>query len=161
MMDISDGKRYADLELSGSDLAILVHADGAAISKSTSKKLYLMFIQCIDLPLRLRRSSWFLQSVWVGHLLPKDREAFLVELTQQLNELRRDSPNFNPITWRDEEGNSQSSSVTVHSVLMDSPERTAISGTKGHTSAQGCIYCEQVPFRKLWYSLLYRANFHF
>jgi hypothetical protein len=35
MTDITDGERYCDMKLGGSDLAILIHGDGAAISKST------------------------------------------------------------------------------------------------------------------------------
>ena len=70
MTDIPHGQRYVNMQLSESDLAVLVHADGAAISKSSKKKMYLIFVQPLDLPLRIRRPLWFLQSAWTGeHLL--------------------------------------------------------------------------------------------
>jgi hypothetical protein len=106
--------------------------------------MYLIFVQCINIPVRLRRPIWFLQSIWVGEYLPKDREVFLVELTKQMQVLHPESDVFQPIEWTDRNGQEQSSAVFIHSVLADSPERAALSGQLAHSAAQGCIYCEQV-----------------
>ncbi|OWA54058.1 hypothetical protein BV898_18480 [Hypsibius exemplaris] len=144
MGDIADGKRYRDMDLQGSDLAVLVHSDGGDLSKSTQKKLYLIFVQCMNVLWRLRRTCWFLQSIWSGLYLPKDREAFFVELTKQLTELQPGSVDYRPISWTDQNGVEQLSSVYPHSLLMDSPERAAVSGHLAHSAKQGCIYCEQV-----------------
>ena len=82
--DVTDGERFRDMILATSDLALLLHSDGAAISRSTSKKLYLIFMQCVNIPLHIRMPLWTLQSVWVGNDLVKDRECFLTEITRQL-----------------------------------------------------------------------------
>jgi hypothetical protein len=142
--DVTDGSRYAEIGLTGSDLAILVHEDGAAISKSSAKKMYLMFVQCLNVPLRLRRPVWLLQSVWVGEFQPKNREAFLVELTQQMNVLQPYFNDYVPAQWTDQDRQNHISAVFIHSVLADSPERAAISDQLGHSESQRCLYCEQV-----------------
>ena len=132
------------VELSPSDLTIMIHANGAALSKSTNKKLYLIFAQCPDVPLRIRRTTWFLQSVWCGAYLPKDREPFLLELTRQMKALQPSGEAFKPVKWTNAMGKEMESAVYIHSALADAPERAALSGQLSHSSKQGCHYCEQV-----------------
>ena len=143
MNDVVDGRRYHEMDVTRKELVIIAHSDGAAISKSTAKKLYVTFVQCINIPLELRLPIWCLQSVWVGEDLPKDRECFLMELSQQLQETQIGHENFLPVEWQDTDGNPVQSSVYVHSYLADSPERTALNGQLSHSAVQGCIYCLQ------------------
>ena len=144
MNDVVDGLRYRKMNLSEEDLVIIAHSDGAAISKSTSKKLYLTYVQVVNIPLHIRMPIWSLQQVWVGEHLPKDRKCFLVEMTKQLTHVQTGNPGFEPIKWTDKNAKEIDSSAYVHSYLADSPERTAINGQLSHSAAQGCIYCLQV-----------------
>ena len=142
--DVKDGARWRNMTLRPNDLVISVHADGAVISKSTTKKMYLVFVHVLNLPPRICQNVWPLFAVWVGDILPSDREAFLLVLTIQLRDLQESSTNFNPVKWTDVDGVIVKSSVYVHSVMSDTPERTAINGQLGHAVSQGCIYCTQV-----------------
>ncbi|OQV24169.1 hypothetical protein BV898_02119 [Hypsibius exemplaris] len=144
MNDVVDGQRFRDMDLGRTDLAILKHYDGGVFSKSTQKKLYLSFVQCANIPLRHRLPTWSLHMVWCGTDLPKDRECFIIEDTKQLKAVQSEHPGYSPVVWTDSTGATVSSSVYVHSVLADSPERSALNGQLGHTAAQGCVYCEQV-----------------
>ncbi|GAV07038.1 hypothetical protein RvY_16926 [Ramazzottius varieornatus] len=143
MYDVRDGDRWKNMRLIGTDLVISVHADSAAISKSTQRKMYLIFIHLLNLPIGLRRNMWPLFLVWVGEALPKDREAFLMELSLQLNALQKGSAGFQPVSWKDMEGRMKESSTYLHSVWSDTPERAAINGQFSHAAAQECIYCTQ------------------
>ena len=92
LRDVHDGERMKQMEVRNQDIIISIHADAAQISKSTDKKMYLMFVQIHNIPVRIRQSVWPLLLVWVGNALPRDREAFTVYLTQQLQIHQRESP---------------------------------------------------------------------
>ena len=115
--DIYDGERCKDMDLSDDNFIISVHGDSAAISKSTNKKVYLMFIRPLNLPSVIRNNLWLLHTLWVGESLPKDRECFLLELSKQLNKLQHGTPNFTPLCYTDSNGKELSSGVLVHSVV--------------------------------------------
>ena len=149
MYDVKDGERWRKMKLEGSDLVISVHADGAAISKSTNRKMYLMFIHLLNMPVGCRQSVWPLFLVWVGEALPKDREAFLMELSLQLKSLQIGSSDFRAVEWTDKDDRLKQSSTYVHSILSDTPERAALNGQFSHSAAQGCIYCTQVSASKI------------
>ena len=102
------------------------------------------FIHVLNFPHRIRANVWPLFAVWVGDILPANREVFLIELTVQLRDLQEGSTNFQPVEWIDEDGLVVKSAVYVHSVMADSPERAALNGQLGRAAAQGCIYCTQV-----------------
>ena len=146
LYDVKDGERWKNMKLKDSDLVISVHADGAAISKSTQRKMYLIFVHLLNLPVGLRRNIWPLFLVWVGEALPKDREAFLLELSLQLNSLQVGSPKYRPVEWVNKENHVEESSTYVHSIWSDTPERAALNGQFSHAAAQGCIYCTQVKW---------------
>ena len=143
MNDVVDGSRYSRMGVSRKDLIIIAHSDGAAISKSTSKKLYLTYVQCVNIPLHIRLPVWCLQQVWVAEHLPKDRECFLVEFSKQLKRVQTGNHQFMPVEWTDCSGSAIQSSAYVHSYLSDTPERATISGQLSHSAAQGCLYCLQ------------------
>ncbi|OQV14460.1 hypothetical protein BV898_11302 [Hypsibius exemplaris] len=82
--------------------------------------------------------------VWCGTDLPKDRECFIIEDTKQLRAVQPGHAGSSPIVWKDSTGETVSSFAYVHSVLADSPERSALNGQLSHTAAQGCVYCEQI-----------------
>ena len=115
--DIYDGERCKDMELCDEKFIISVHGDSAAISKSTNKKVYLMFIRPLNLPCVIRNNLWLLHTLWVGESLPKDRECFLLEMSKQLNRLQYGNPNFHPLCYTDANGKRLSSEVLVHSVV--------------------------------------------
>ena len=142
--DVKDGERWKKMGLQASDLLISVHADGAAISKSTKRKMYLIFLHLLNLPVGPRQNIWPLVLIWVGENLPKDREAFLMELSLQLKNLQIGAENFQPVVWVDKNGETIRSSVYVHTIMSDTPERAALNGQLSHSAAQGCIYCTQV-----------------
>ncbi|GAU97104.1 hypothetical protein RvY_08457 [Ramazzottius varieornatus] len=52
---VTDGSRFQQMDIPRSHIIFLFHADGAEFSKSTKKKLYLIFVQILNLPLRVRR----------------------------------------------------------------------------------------------------------
>ncbi|GAV06912.1 hypothetical protein RvY_16821 [Ramazzottius varieornatus] len=106
--------------------------------------MYLIFVQILNLLLRVRRCVWHFAAVWVGEDLPKDRECFLMNQTLQLRELDENSNTFLPIHWIDAFGEEHYSPGYVHGFLSDSPERSAINGYLSHSAFQGCIYCLQV-----------------
>ena len=116
LRDVHDGERMKQMEVRNQDIIISIHADAAQISKSTDKKMYLMFVQIHNIPVRIRQSVWPLLLVWVGNALPKDREAFTVYLTQQLQIHQRESPESIAICWTSKESEEVSSSVYVYSV---------------------------------------------
>ena len=53
LRDVNDGSVYSSMQLAPSDLGIILHADGARLSQSTNKKLYLIFAQCPQLAMLL------------------------------------------------------------------------------------------------------------
>ena len=115
--DIFDGQRFKEMNCSQDDIPISVHGDGAALSKSSKKKAYLMFVRPLNLLPSIRQGLWLLHSLWVGEHLPKDRECFLLELSKQLGKLRNDRPNFSPLIWPDSNGLQRASQVLVHSFV--------------------------------------------
>ncbi|XP_055356746.1 uncharacterized protein LOC129601863 [Paramacrobiotus metropolitanus] len=143
MRDVRDGLRFQKINAGSDDLVIVMHSDGAVLSKSTNKKLYLMFTQCLNVPLGLRLPVWFLHTIWAGSELPKDRESFLIELVNQIKICQRNDENFLPIQWSDGENDHQSQ-VVLHSYIADTPERSAVSGQLSHSAKQSCMYCLQV-----------------
>ncbi|XP_055349775.1 uncharacterized protein LOC129596498 [Paramacrobiotus metropolitanus] len=144
MRDVQDGKRFRQLQARYDDLVIVMHSDGAVLSKSTSKKLYLMFTQCLNVPLGLRLPIWFLHTIWAGSELPKDREPFLMELVRQIQLSQRENENFAPVCWSDCEGVTHESQILLHSYVADTPERSAVSGQLSHSAKQSCMYCLQI-----------------
>ena len=142
--DVMDGERNEQMNIQNHAIRLAIHADAGEFSKSTNKKMYLIFVQVLNLPLRVRRCVWNLAAVWVGEHLPADRESFLLNLNAQLTELDENSDNFQPIVWKDKFGFTHSSPAYVYCVLADSPERTALNGHLVHSSSQGCVYCLQV-----------------
>ena len=56
--DVHDGERMKQMAVSKKDIIISIHGDAAQISKSTDKKMYLMFVQIHNIPVRIRQSVW-------------------------------------------------------------------------------------------------------
>ena len=144
LRDVKDGQRWSDMQLDDGTIVISIHADGASISKSSKTKMYVMFLHVLNIPVRVRINLWPMLLVWVGEDLPKDREAFLLFVTKQLQLHQKTSDRFSPIQWKSLEGDVVNSDVYVHSVYADSPERTTINGHLSHSAGEGCIYCLQV-----------------
>ena len=115
--DLFDGQRYKEMNCSQDDIPISIHGDGAVLSKSTRKKVYLMFVRPLNLLPSIRHGLWLLHSLWVGEHLPKDRECFLLELSKQLGKLRSDQPEYSPLVWPDVNGIQRESQVLVHSFV--------------------------------------------
>lgn len=58
MRDVTDGERFLEMKLPSTDLAVLIHNDGAKISKSPVQKMFRVFVQCVSVPLRLRSGTF-------------------------------------------------------------------------------------------------------
>jgi hypothetical protein len=142
--DVVDGSRYKKMGVTKKDLVILKHYDGGKLSCSTTKKLYLSFVQCVNIPLARRLPIWNLQMAWCGDELPRDRECFLVDDTKYFKQVQAGNDGSQPVKWIDRDGIPVESSVYAHSIAADTPERNALSGQCSHTSAQGYLYCEQI-----------------
>ena len=55
LRDVTDGSRFLQMDIPRHHIIFLFHADSAGFSESTKKKMYLIFVQVLNLPLRVRR----------------------------------------------------------------------------------------------------------
>ena len=136
LADVKDGERWISMAMQPSDLGISVHADGAAITKSTQRQMYLMFIHLLNLPVGVRQNVWPLFAVWGDDALPRDREPFIMKLSLQLKQIQEGSPVIRPVIWEDKDNLTIHSSLYVHSILSDTLERYALNGQMSHSAAQ-------------------------
>ncbi|GAU99298.1 hypothetical protein RvY_10323 [Ramazzottius varieornatus] len=118
LRDVTDGMRSEQMGIPSDAIELAIHADSGEFSKSTNKKMYLVFVQVLNLPVRIRKCVWHLAAVWVGENLPSDRESFLLNLTTHLRDLDENSESFQPVVWTDKFGTVHHSSAYVKNPPM-------------------------------------------
>ncbi|GAU87248.1 hypothetical protein RvY_00129 [Ramazzottius varieornatus] len=121
LRDVADGMRSEQMGIPSDAIKLAIHANSGDFSKSTNKKMYLVFVQVLNLPVRIRRCVWHLVAVWVGENLPSDRESFLLNLTTQLRDLDENSESFQPVVWTDTFGTVHTSRFAGKNCVKWSP----------------------------------------
>ena len=109
------------------NLRIKVNIDGVPLIKSTSDQFWpiLGLIENDNLP--------FVIGIYVGKAKPNDADRYLMDFVQETNDLIN-----NGMVFLDKKYN-----VSILNFICDTPARSFVKKTKGHTGYSGCDRCTQ------------------
>lgn len=105
--------------------------DGVPISKSTNSNLWP--IQAMIKSLSKFKLPPFFVGIYHGYEKPKDSNDYLSALYEELLYLKSNPIKFNNLEIK----------IEVRSFICDTPAKTFITGSKGHTGYFGCSKCTQ------------------
>ena len=110
------------------ELSLQINIDGLPLFKSTSD----CFWPILAL-IRQEQPEPFVIGLWVGTSKPTDANVYLQHLIDEMKDVMIEGVCFNEKIYR----------ISIENFVCDTPARSFIKITKGHSGYHGCDYCEQ------------------
>jgi hypothetical protein len=132
--DISDGKKYRELNLGEHDLTMTMNTDGVPVFKSSKLSLWPVLLSINELSYPLRRKFVILAGLWFGSSKP-NFDTFLTPFVEQCRLLSHSG-----IQW-ELKGEIIQSFVFFPMLVADSPARCQVQGIKQYNGKFSCTWC--------------------
>lgn len=111
------------------ELSLQLNIDGVPLFKSSSES----FWPILGLLQQEQKSEPFIIGLWIGHSKPKDPNAFLQKFIDEMSQIEMNGICYNDKTYR----------IKIANFICDTPARSFVKQSKGHSGYYGCDYCVQ------------------
>lgn len=128
-------KESVDRESGTKRLTLTIHADEISVGKSSTEKIFPVFISINELKKEYRRKFFFLVGLFIGKQKPHV-ECFLGPICEELKDL-----SINPVDWTTELSENFSATFHLIALIADAPMRAYLRNVKQFNHTFGCDWC--------------------